>query len=111
MAEIMNKKEAVWLHPFGYLLKEISIVLHMLQNLNGKYSVIGRFHIKRGNISNNDVHVLQLKLPTLFFDMCLLGHRVANTCNFAVTIFLCNVEGKRTPATTNIQDSVTILDL
>lgn len=89
MAEMMNKKKTIRVHPPGYLLQKFLVVLHMLfqrqsqflkrthkvhaiqkgfetaylKHFYGKYSVIGCFHIKRANICNNDLHILELKIP------------------------------------------------
>lgn len=88
MAEMVNKKKTMRVHPAGYLLQKILVVLHMLfqelsqfkradkvhaiqkgsktaylKHFNGKYPVIGCFHIKSANICNNDLHILELKIP------------------------------------------------
>jgi hypothetical protein len=92
VAEMVNKEKAILFHPIGYLLQKILIILHMLcqraklnlepflnnkhhvygmalkrtdlEHFDGIYSVIGCFHFKCANICNNDLYILQLKIPT-----------------------------------------------
>lgn len=50
-------------------------------------------------------------IPRLLLNVCFLRCWVANPCNLAISVLLCNVQTEWSPPTTNIKNGVTVFQL
>ena len=108
----MDEEFAVGLEPAGDPLHQLAVVLHVLEHLHRDGAVVGA-GLRRGegvHVGRDDPDIVELAALRLRLDVKALGVGIGNRRDRGVRVVLGHPERKRSPAATELEDLLAILE-